>query len=402
MTEIADIRLRTIEDSRGNPTIEAEVTTVSGGFGRACAPSGASTGIYEAHVRPCAEAIADAKVNLIPKLIELDSADQFEFDHVLHEVDGTNNLSGIGANVAVALSLANAKAAASATDQELFQYLGGKGVFQDIRTPLPLGNVIGGGAHAVDATDIQEFLVIPTGAGNAAEAVFTNALVHKTIKEILVKRGKGCGKGDEGAWAPHISDLEAFEIVNEACCKVYDETEIEVRMGLDVASSEMWNADKKRYVYKTGERTTEEQIAYLAELADTYNLMYIEDPIHEEDFEGFAAFTRELADRDTLVCGDDLFVTNVERLALGIQKDAGNCILIKPNQIGTLSDTYETIQLAHEAGYETVMSHRSGETTDTSIAHLATAFGCCLMKSGVVGGERIAKLNELIRIEEHL
>lgn len=401
MTEIADIYLRKIEDSRGNPTIEAEITTVSGGFGRACAPSGASTGIYEAHVRPCDEAIADAKVKLIPRLLELDAADQFGFDEVLHDVDGTENLSGIGANVAVALSLANAKAAASAMNLELFQYLGGNGIFQVHNTPLPLGNVIGGGAHAVDATDIQEFLVIPTGAGNSAEAVFANAKVHKYIKEILVARGKGCGKGDEGAWAPHISDLEAFEIVKEASDKVSDETGIEVRMGLDVASSEMWDAEKQRYIYKTGARTSEEQIAYLAELADRYDLLYIEDPIQEEDFENFAEFTKAVENRDTLVCGDDLFVTNAARLAIGIEKEAGNCVLIKPNQIGTLTDTFETIQLAHEAGYETVMSHRSGETTDNTIAHLATAFGCCLLKSGVVGGERIAKLNELIRIEEH-
>ncbi|MDO5845764.1 MAG: phosphopyruvate hydratase [Methanocorpusculum sp.] len=398
MTEIADILLRMIVDSRGNPTVEAEITTLSGGFGRACAPSGASTGMYEAKVRPCDEAIADAQENLIPKLMELDACDQRGFDETLHEVDGTNDLSKIGANVAVALSLANAKAAASVRNVELFQYLGGAFVSQ---TPLPLGNVIGGGAHAVDATDIQEFLVVPTGASNASEAVFTNALVHKRVKELLIARGKGCGKGDEGAWAPHISDLEAFEIVKEATDKVFDETGIEVRMGLDVASSEMWDAEKQRYIYKNAERTTEEQIAYITELADKYNLIYIEDPIQEEDFEGFAAITDALSGRDTLVCGDDLFVTNVERLEEGITKEAGNCVLIKPNQIGTLTDTFETIKLAHEYGYETVMSHRSGETTDNTIAHLATAFECCFLKCGVVGGERIAKLNELIRIEEH-
>ncbi|HJJ74964.1 MAG TPA: enolase, partial [Methanocorpusculum sp.] len=329
----------------------------------------------------------------------LDAADQRGFDYVLHEIDGTENLSGIGANVAVALSLANAKAAASAQGMELFQYLGG--AFVQHQTPLPLGNVIGGGAHAVDATDIQEFLIVPTGAGNASEAVFTNALVHKRIKEILVARGKGCGKGDEGGWAPKISDLEAFEIVKEATDKVFDETGIEVRMGLDVASSEMWDAEKQRYVYKNAERTTEEQIAYIAELIDDYNLIYVEDPIQEEDFEGFAAITAEVKDRDTLICGDDLFVTNVERLAQGIEMNAGNCVLIKPNQIGTLTDTFETIDLAHRCGYETVMSHRSGETTDATIAHLGTAFECCFLKCGVVGGERIAKLNELIRIEEH-
>ncbi len=398
MTEIAEIFLRTILDSRGNPTVEAEISTISGGFGRACAPSGASTGIYEAKVRPSDEAIFEAREHLIPKLIELDSADQRGFDETLHEIDGTSDLSGIGANIAVALSLANAKAAASSLNMELYQYLGGAFVSQ---TPLPLGNVIGGGAHAVDATDIQEFLIIPTGASTAAEAVFTNALVHKRIKEILIARGKGCGKGDEGAWAPHISDLEAFEIVNEATTKVFDETNIEVRMGLDVAASEMWDAASGRYVYKNAKRTTEEQIAYIADLTEKYDLLYVEDPILEEDFEGFARITEEVSGRDTLICGDDLFVTNVLRLEEGIKNDACNCILIKPNQIGTLSDTFETISLARDYGYETVMSHRSGETTDTTIAHLATAFGCCFMKSGVVGGERIAKLNELIRIEEH-
>ena len=398
MTEIANIFLRTILDSRGNPTVEAEIFTISGGFGRACAPSGASTGIYEAKVRPSDEAIFEAGEHLIPRLIELDSADQRGFDETLHEIDGTSDLSKIGANVAVALSLANAKAAASSLNMELYQYLGGAFVSQ---TPLPLGNVIGGGVHAVNATDIQEFLIIPTGASTAAEAVFTNALVHKRVKEILIARGKGCGKGDEGAWAPHIADLEAFEIVNEATNKVFDETGIEVRMGIDVAASEMWDAASGRYVYKNAKRTTEEQIAYIADLTEKYNLIYVEDPIQEEDFEGFARITEDLSGRDTLICGDDLFVTNVVRLAEGIRYDACNCVLIKPNQIGTLTDTFETIDLARDYGYETVMSHRSGETTDNTIAHLATAFGCCFLKSGIVGGERIAKLNELIRIEEH-
>lgn len=398
MTEIANIFLRTILDSRGNPTVEAEIFTISGGFGRACAPSGASTGIYEAKVRPSDEAIFEAGEHLIPRLIELDSADQRGFDETLHEIDGTSDLSKIGANVAVALSLANAKAAASSLNMELYQYLGGAFVSQ---TPLPLGNVIGGGVHAVNATDIQEFLIIPTGASTAAEAVFTNALVHKRVKEILIARGKGCGKGDEGAWAPHIADLEAFEIVNEATTKVFDETGIEVRMGIDVAASEMWDAASGRYVYKNAKRTTEEQIAYIADLTETYNLLFVEDPIQEEDFEGFARITEDLSGRDTLICGDDLFVTNVVRLAEGIRYDACNCVLIKPNQIGTLTDTFETIDLARDYGYETVMSHRSGETTDNTIAHLATAFGCCFLKSGIVGGERIAKLNELIRIEEH-
>jgi enolase len=398
MTVIASVCLRKILDSRGNPTVEAEIETESGGFGRACAPSGASTGMYEAKVRPVDAAVADAEANLLQELRDLDAGDQRGFDEFLRVFDGTGDFSGVGANVAVALSLANAKAAASALGMELYQYLGGP--FAD-QTPLPLGNVIGGGAHAAHATDIQEFLIVPTGASSAAEAVFTNARVHKTVKDILVARGKGCGKGDEGAWAPHITDAEAFEILAEAINRVQDDAGFEIRMGLDVASSEMWNPETERYVYKNAQRTTEEQISYITGLVDQYNLIYVEDPVREEDFEGFREMTDAVRDHDTLICGDDLFVTNAERLETGIAAEAANCILIKPNQIGTLTDTFETIRLAREYGYETVMSHRSGETTDTAIAHLGTAFGCCFLKTGVVGGERIAKLNELIRIEEH-
>ncbi|HJJ90402.1 MAG TPA: phosphopyruvate hydratase [Methanocorpusculum sp.] len=398
MTTIKGITLRRILDSRGNETIEAEILTKSGGYGRACAPSGASTGSYEAKVRPCIEAISDAQTRLIPELIDLDSRDQRTFDETLHRVDTTNDLSSIGSNIAVALSLANAKAAAATMNMELFQYLGG--AFVD-KTPLPLGNVIGGGAHAIDATDIQEFLIVPIGASNASEAIFTNIQVYKTIKEILVSRGKCCGMGDEGAWAPHISDTEAFEIIAEAANNVQDETGIDIRMGIDVASSEMWNDKIERYVYKDTKLTTEEQISYISELVEQYNLIYVEDPIQEEDFKGFAQMTEEVYGRDTLICGDDLFVTNAKRLEEGMALEAGNCVLIKPNQIGTLTETFETIRLAHEYDYETVMSHRSGETTDSTIAHLGTAFNCCFLKCGVVGGERIAKLNELIRIEEH-
>ena len=397
MTDIVSIQLRTILDSRGNPTIEADIQTETGDLGRACAPSGASTGIYEAKVRPCKEAITDASARLLPKLIGMDTLRQKDFDAALREIDGTSDFSGIGANIAVALSLANAKAAASSIGMELYAYLGGPFINT---TPLPLGNVIGGGAHAVGATDIQEFLIIPTGAETAKEAVFTNASVHKTIKELLVAKGKGCGKGDEGAWAPHISDLEAFDIITEATEKVSDETGVSIRMGIDVAASELWKEEQQCYVYKNAKRTTEEQISYLSELTDQYDLLFVEDPLHEEDFEGFAGLTDALSGRDTIVCGDDIFVTNVSRLAAGIEIGAANAVLIKPNQIGTLTDTAETIALGASAGYETVMSHRSGETTDSTIAHLATAFGCCLLKTGVVGGERIAKLNELIRIEE--
>ncbi|MDD4567778.1 Enolase [Methanoculleus chikugoensis] len=393
MTTIEQIILRTILDSRGNETVEAEIYTDCG-FGRAAAPSGASTGTYEAKVRPPREAVEDAQKNLIPSLMGEDTRDQITFDALLRENDGTADFSSIGANVAVALSLACAKAAASSLDLELFRYLGGTFAAE---TPLPLGNVIGGGAHAPNATSIQEFLVVPTGACGATEGVFVNAAVHKTVKKMLQEQGKLSGKGDEGAWAPAVSDIEAFEIITEAIAAVSDETNVEVRMGIDVAASELWNGEQ--YRYKDAARSREDQIAYMADLVDRYNLIYIEDPLFEEDFEAFADLTEQVGDR-CLICGDDLFVTNVERITKGVETGAANCVLIKPNQIGTLTDTFEAIRLAQENGMETVMSHRSGETTDATIAHLATAFGCIFLKTGVVGGERIAKLNELIRIEE--
>ncbi|HVP97505.1 phosphopyruvate hydratase [Methanoregula sp.] len=395
MTIIEAIELRTILDSRGNPTIEAEIVT-AGGFGRAAAPSGASTGAAEAKVLPPGTAIENAVQNLIPALIGMDATDQEAFDDQLRDIDGTPNFSGIGANVAVSLSLANAKAAASAQGLPLFRYLGGAFVRE---LPLPLGNVIGGGAHATNATEIQEFLVVPGGATDAEEAVFANAAVHRIVKDLLKKKGIAAGKGDEGAWAPQIDDALAFELIAEATRQVEDEMNVSVDMGIDVASSQMWNGSG--YQYRDRVRSTEDQIAYIAELVDKYDLVYVEDPLHEDDFDAFAELNSQVGDR-CLVCGDDLFVTQVDRIEKGIETGSANCVLIKPNQVGTLSDTFEAVRLAHAHGLDTVMSHRSGETTDTTIAHLATAFSCIFLKCGVVGGERIAKLNELIRIEEQL
>ena len=392
MTTIEVIELRTILDSRGNPTVEADVYT-TGGFGRSAAPSGASTGSLEAKVRPPNEAVGYAIQNLIPALIGMDAADQEGFDEQLRDIDNTADFSGIGANVAVALSLANANAAASSMGLPLFRYLGGAFAKE---LPLPLGNVIGGGAHAENATEIQEFLVVPGGAADAEEAVFANAAVHRQVKDLLKKNGKSCGKGDEGAWAPQIDDALAFELIAEATGLVADEMNVEVDMGLDIAASQMW--DGNAYKYRKTVRSTEDQIAYIAGLVDKYNLVYVEDPLHEDDFDAFSELNSQIGDR----CGDDIFVTQVDRIQQGIDQDAANCVLIKPNQVGTLTDTFDAVQLAQRNGLDTVMSHRSGETTDTTIAHLATAFSCVFLKCGVVGGERIAKLNELIRIEEQL
>jgi enolase len=395
MTTIEVIELRKILDSRGNPTVEADIYT-AGGFGRSAAPSGASTGSLEAKVRPVDEALDNAIQNLIPALIGMDACDQEGFDEQLRDIDGTADFSGIGANVAVALSLANAKAAASSISLQLFRYIGGAFAKE---LPLPLGNVIGGGAHAENATEIQEFLVVPGGAADTEEAVFANAAVHRHVKELLKKKGKSCGKGDEGAWAPQIDDALAFELIAEATGAVADEMNVEVDMGLDIAASQMW--DGNAYKYRNRVRSTEDQIAYVAELVDKYNLVYVEDPLHENDFDAFAELNSQVGDK-CLVCGDDIFVTQVDRIQQGIEKDAANCVLIKPNQVGTLTDTFEAVRLAHTHGLDTVMSHRSGETTDNTIAHLATAFSCVFLKCGIVGGERIAKLNELIRIEEQL
>jgi enolase len=395
MTTIEVIELRKILDSRGNATVEADIRT-STGFGRSAAPSGASTGKFEAVVKPVDEAIANAMENVLPALIGMDATEQEFFDEQLRDIDETDNFSGIGANIAVALSLANAKAAADSLGLPLFRYLGGAFTRE---MPLPLGNVIGGGAHAANATEIQEFLVVPGGASNTEEAVFANAAVHRHVKELLKKHNKSCGKGDEGAWAPQIDDALAFELIAEATGLVADEMGVEVDMGLDVAASQMW--DGKNYQYRSTVRSTEDQVAYIAELVDKYGLVYVEDPLHEEDFDAFSELNSQVGDR-CLICGDDIFVTQAGRIQQGIDVDAANCVLIKPNQVGTLTDTFEAVRLAHQNGMDTVMSHRSGETTDTTIAHLATAFSCVFLKCGVVGGERIAKLNELIRIEEQL
>lgn len=394
MTIIQELYARKISDSRGNPTIEIDVITESG-FGRAAAPAGASTGTYEAVAIPVDDAISKVETDIIEQLLGEDASQQDEIDYLLHEIDGTDNFSNIGGNTAVAISMAVAKAAADAFGMPLYRYLGGP--YQ--RMPYPLGNAVGGGAHAKGATDIQEFLITPVGAPTIDDAVFANTNVHKRVKKILTEQGIICGKGDEGGWAPQIKDEKAFEIVNQAVNEVSDELQFEIRFGLDVAASELW--DGENYVYKDAKRTTEEQISYMAGLVDEYDLYYVEDPLHEGDFEGFAQLTEEVGDR-CLICGDDLFVTNVNRISQGIEVFAANAVLIKPNQIGTITDTFNAIQLAKKYGYATIMSHRSGETPDNTIAHLSVAFGCELIKTGIVGGERIAKLNELIRIGEEI
>ncbi|WP_121740813.1 phosphopyruvate hydratase [Natronorubrum halophilum] len=400
MTLITDIRLRRILDSRGNPTVEADVVTESGGFGRAAAPSGASTGEYEAVERPPSEAIATAREHAVPRLVgEAYAGNQREVDSILRAADGTDDFSEIGANSAVAISMAAAKAGADVLGAPLFQHLGG--AFRGENFPIPLGNVVGGGEHAADATDIQEFLVAPVGAPSIEDAVFANAAAHDAVADLLEERDIACGKGDEGAWAPSIDDGEAFEIVDEAVSLVEDDVGFSIGFGLDVAAAELYDDDSETYEYESAgiSRDTDEQIEYIADLVREYDLVYVEDPLDENDYDAFADLTDEVGDR-TLICGDDLFVTNTERLVEGIDRGAANSILIKPNQIGTLSDAVDAIELATRNGYDSVISHRSGETEDTTIAHLAVATDAPYIKTGAVGGERTAKLNELIRIAD--
>lgn len=402
---IEDVRLRKIIDSRGNPTVEADILTWNG-FGRAAAPSGASTGVNEVASFPeggVDQVIAEVEDLISSEIIGMEAEDLREIDTVLKEIDGTDNFSTIGGNTAVAVSMATAKAAASSYNLPLYKFLGG---IMPVSIPFPLGNMINGGAHAgTNAPDIQEFLVIPVGASNIMEAMETNINVHRRIKEKIQATDSTFtgGKGDEGGWAPNLTNEQALEIQTSSCEEITDETGVEVRPGLDVASSEFWNESEQKYIYEREgtSRTVEEQIDYIADLVDTYKFFYVEDPIQENDFEAFAELTAK-SGKDCLICGDDLFVTNPEILAKGIEAKAANSLIIKPNQIGTLTDTYNSIQLAKANKYVPVVSHRSGETTDETIAHIAVAFNAPIIKTGAAGGERIAKLNELVRIEEEL
>jgi enolase len=398
MALITDVQLQRILDSRGNSTVEATVTTDSGGFGRGAAPSGASTGEHEAIELPADEAIAQAREHALP-LIEgaVDATTQRAVDAALHEADGTANFSNIGANSAVAISMAAAKAGAADLGAPLYQHLGG--TFRGDSFPTPLGNVIGGGAHAAEATNIQEFLSVPVGAPSVKEAVFANATVHARIKTMLQAEGIPTNKGDEGAWAPPIGDAKAFEVVDQATAEVADELGFEIGFGLDMASSELYDGDGG-YEYDDGVKSTDEQIDYVAEMVRQYDLRYVEDPLDENAFEAWGELTDEVGS-ETLICGDDLYVTNVERLEEGIEKGSSNSILIKPNQIGTLTDAVDAIELGAENGIVSAVSHRSGETEDTTIAHLAVGADAPYIKTGTVGGERTAKLNELMRIEKH-
>ena len=399
MPSIDRLAIRKILDSRGNATVEVDIVA-GAALGRAAAPSGASTGALEAPSWPPGGVDGALRIfqdSIAPRLRGRDVKDQAGLDRTLRELDGTPNFARIGGNVATAVSLANAKAAAASAGKPLFRYLTGP---QGPSIPLPLGNVIGGGRHAIGGTTIQEYLVVSQGP-TALANVTTNARVHALVRDALMKRlpGVALGRGDEGAWVAQLQDEEALSLLADVCRGVEREAGFPVRPALDFAASEFYRGGK--YRYRDRALSAKEQVDFVERLARDFPLFSVEDPFDQEDFGSFTELTKRIGDRCKVI-GDDIFVTNVERLRRGIEQRAGNAILIKPNQIGTLSETRAAVDLAHSAGYATVMSHRSGETTDDTIAHLAVAFGCLGIKTGAVGGERIAKLNELIRIEEQL
>ena len=399
MPSIDRLAIRKILDSRGNATVEVDIVA-GAALGRAAAPSGASTGALEAPSWPPGGVDGALRIfqdSIAPRLRGRDVKDQAGLDRTLRELDGTPNFARIGGNVATAVSLANAKAAAASAGKPLFRYLTGP---QGPSIPLPLGNVIGGGRHAIGGTTIQEYLVVSQGP-TALANVTTNARVHALVRDALMKRlpGVALGRGDEGAWVAQLQDEEALSLLADVCRRVERQAGFPVRPALDFAASEFYRGGK--YRYRDRALSAKEQVDFVERLAGDFSLFSVEDPFDQEDFGSFAELTKRIGDRCKVI-GDDIFVTSVERLRRGIEQRAGNAILIKPNQIGTLSETRAAVDLAHSAGYATVMSHRSGETTDDTIAHLAVAFGCLGIKTGAVGGERIAKLNELIRIEEQL
>ncbi len=414
---IEDIILRRILDSRGNPTVESEIISTDGGvefIGRAASPAGASTGTHEAIAWPNGNVEKGMKFaieKVIPELLGKDPFEQDEFDALLRKIDGTKNFSNLGGNVAIALSLACAKSAAEKKKMPLFEYISYLNLHlltksgirvnpapEEYSIPAPMANVLGGGAHAVGGTDIQEYLVTAFHNDFSA-AIEANALVHKTVGSLLKEKfpNIALGKGDEGAWVAPLGNVQALELVVKATKIVEEETGVEIRPGLDMAASEFFDGEK--YNYKEFSLTPDEQVNFVLGLIEEFDLHTVEDPLDQEDFESWSSLT---AQTDALIIGDDLYVTNVKRLDKGIEMGASNSILIKPNQIGTLTDTMDAVSMAYENNIATVISHRSGETTDTTIAHLGVSFGSYAIKTGIMGGERIAKLNELVRISEQL
>ncbi|MGA0593517.1 phosphopyruvate hydratase [Enterovirga sp. CN4-39] len=411
MTAIIDIVAREILDSRGNPTVEVDVVLEDSSMGRAAVPSGASTGAHEAvelrdgdkgryggkGVLKAVQAVNDEIMNALGGM---EAEDQVEIDEAMIELDGTPNKSRLGANAILGVSLAVAKAAAEASGLPLYRYVGGT---QARLLPVPMMNIINGGAHADNPIDFQEFMIMPVGAPTLAEAVRTGAEIFHTLKKALKDAGHNTNVGDEGGFAPNLPSAEAaldfvMKSIEAAGFKPGDD----VMIALDCAATEFFKDGAYRYEGEGVTRSPEEQAEYLAKLVETYPIVSIEDGMSEDDFDGWFKLTRRVGERCQLV-GDDLFVTNVERLSKGIEMGLGNSILVKVNQIGSLTETLAAVEMAQRAGYTAVMSHRSGETEDSTIADLAVATNCGQIKTGSLArSDRLAKYNQLIRIEEEL
>jgi enolase len=410
MSEIAQVHARQIVDSRGNPTVEVDVTLSSGAFGRAAVPSGASTGEFEAVElrdggeawggKGVSQAVDNVNGEIAGAVAGRDAGDQAGLDHAMIDLDGTDNKGRLGANAILGVSLATAKAAAADAGEPLWRHLGGSGAGV---LPVPMMNVLNGGAHADNKVDFQEFMVVPAGAPTFAEALRTGAEVFHALKKTLGTRGLGTAVGDEGGFAPDFdSNEEALEALIEGIEAAGHTPGEDVFIALDPATSEIYGDGVYDLEHEGRRLSGEEMASYWADMAGRYPIVSIEDGMDEEDWDGWKALTGEIGDTVQLV-GDDLFVTNTERLKRGIELGVANSILVKVNQIGTLTETLEAIAMAREAGYTAVMSHRSGETEDTTIADLAVATGCGQIKTGAPSrSDRVAKYNQLLRIEEAL
>ena len=410
MAQIIDVQAREILDSRGNPTVEVEVLLDDASFGRAGVPSGASTGVHEVHElrdggdrylgKGVRQAVENVNEKIAPAVTGLEADDQRLVDKVMLDLDGSDNKSNLGANAILGVSLATAKAAASSANLELFRYLGGPNAHV---LPVPMMNIVNGGAHADSGVDVQEFMIAPIGADSFREALRMGAEVYHSLKSVIKSKGLSTGLGDEGGFAPSVdSTKEALDLIAEAVKKAGYKLGEDIAFALDAASSEFYDKDKGVYNFEGGEHSAEDMVKVYEELVENYPIVSIEDPLQEDDWEGYTKLTAEIGDKVQIV-GDDFFVTNPARLKEGIEKKAANALLVKVNQIGSLSETADAVQLAQNNNYRCMMSHRSGETEDTTIADLSVAYSCGQIKSGAPArSERVAKYNQLLRIEEFL
>ncbi len=408
MASIDTVIAREILDSRGNPTVEVEVLLDDDSVGRAAVPSGASTGAFEAvELRDGGSryggkgtemAVRAVQDQIEPEIIGLDASDQRLVDQAMLDLDGTPNKANLGANAILGVSLAIARAASVSAHLPLFRYVGGPNAHL---LPVPMMNILNGGAHADTNVDIQEFMIAPIGAASFREALQQGAEVYQALKAVLKKKGLATGVGDEGGFAPELpSNRAALDLIADAVKSAGFKLGTDFALALDVAATEF--CERKKYAFEGKKKTSRQMIDYYADLVSSYPIVSIEDPLDEEDWDGWKAITDQLGDKTQLV-GDDLFVTNVERLGRGIAGGQANALLVKVNQIGSLTETLDSVELAHRNGFRCMMSHRSGETEDTTIADLAVATNCGQIKTGAPArSERVAKYNQLLRIEEEL